>query len=144
MAYDANSIAAAFIRMSNPDAGDVMTNLKLQKLLYYAQGYYLAAYEKPLFREPIYAWDHGPVVKAVWDTYGKRGADPILPEEAQGEINDREVARFLAQIWALYGQFSAWKLREMTHKETPWRETGKNGVIKHALLKDYFSRYVRS
>jgi uncharacterized phage-associated protein len=52
-----------FLKLSQPDIGDVISNLKLQKLLYYAQGFYLAIYGKALFEEDIVAWEHGPVVR---------------------------------------------------------------------------------
>lgn len=47
----------------NREAGDTISNLKIQKMLYYAQGYSLALFNKPLFDDRIEAWKHGPVVK---------------------------------------------------------------------------------
>ncbi len=46
-----------------------VTNLKLQKLIYYAQGIALGNYTEKLFGENILAWEHGPVVKEIYDKY---------------------------------------------------------------------------
>ena len=43
-----------------------LSNLKLQKLLYYAQGHYLGDHAKPLFEDEIEAWVHGPVVRSIY------------------------------------------------------------------------------
>ena len=51
--------------LSIPEYED-LTNLKLQKLVYYAQGIHLAIYGKPLFNEAIKAWEHGPVVPELY------------------------------------------------------------------------------
>ena len=45
-----------FLKNQDLEAGDLMSNMKLQKLVYYAQGFYLAIKEKPLFPEPLVAW----------------------------------------------------------------------------------------
>ena len=45
-------------------------------------------------------------------------------------------------MYTVYGQFSAWKLRNMTHREPPWRDTPKGDVITHKILKEYFSTLV--
>ncbi|MBQ7262906.1 MAG: DUF4065 domain-containing protein [Synergistaceae bacterium] len=52
--------------------------LKLQKLLYYCQGYALALTGKPLFPEPVEAWRYGPVVDSVYQAY-KRYKGATIP-----------------------------------------------------------------
>ena len=80
-------VAKFFIGLANEQAeqnqGDLMTNLRLQKLLYFAQGWYLARYGKPLFSDEIEAWTYGPVVPEVYQTYkpnGKDGIEGTLPD----------------------------------------------------------------
>ena len=79
MTYAVSDIANYFIWRANSDEefGDNITNLKLQKLVYYAQGFHLAWYDKPLFHEPIDAWTHGPVVRTLYAQYQSRGANPL-------------------------------------------------------------------
>ena len=65
-------VAQYFLAKADEDAGDLMSNLKLQKLVYYAQGFALVLLEKPLFPERIEAWIHGPVVPHAISTAGDR------------------------------------------------------------------------
>lgn len=48
---------------------DMITHLKLQKLVYYAQGLYLAYFNKPLFTQSVEAWRHGPVVNDLYHIF---------------------------------------------------------------------------
>ena len=64
MAYKAIDIAKKLIFLAQQDeanGGECLTNLKLQKLLYYQQGYHLAAFGTPLFEENVESWMYGPV-----------------------------------------------------------------------------------
>ncbi|MCI8513016.1 MAG: DUF4065 domain-containing protein [Lachnospiraceae bacterium] len=58
-----------------------IANLKLQKLLYYAQGCFLAVAGAPLFLEDILAWQHGPVVEPVYYQYKGYGSGGIFQKE---------------------------------------------------------------
>ena len=71
-------VARYFLAQSDDDAGDIISNLKLQKLLYYAQGVTLALTGKPLFSDPIEAWQHGPVVPSVYRLYKVAAGHPNL------------------------------------------------------------------
>jgi uncharacterized phage-associated protein len=63
----AKDVAEWFINWaaSDEESSD-LTNMKLQKVLYYAQGHHVGQYGKPLFGDQIEAWSHGPVVASVW------------------------------------------------------------------------------
>ena len=54
-----------------------ITNLKLQKTLYYLQGYSLRALNDPAFNEAIRHWQYGPVVPTVYFAYSANGAEPL-------------------------------------------------------------------
>jgi len=138
------AIAEFFLQIAeSQEEEEPITHLKLQKLMYYAQGYHLVAYGGPLFEESLKAWDHGPVVPELYSVYQKHGAKPIPAEGTNLDLELSEEERdFLKEIWELYGQFSAWKLRNMTHSEFPWRETKRNETISHEKLIDYFQDYV--
>ena len=98
-----------------------MTHMKLQKLLYYCQGFSLALLGHPLFPEVIEAWLHGPVVPVVYQAFKHCGKTPVessglgsvdaLTSEEKGLIDD---------VYSVYGGYSAAKLRNLTHSETPW------------------------
>ena len=134
-------IARYFLAHVNEDYGDNISNLKLQKLVYYAQGFYLALYDKPLFSESIEAWTHGPVVPALYREYKDFGAGAIpIPQDMDFSIYDEQTKELLDDIFNVFGQFSAWKLRNMTHTEPPWKDadTCANKIISHESMKEYF------
>jgi len=73
-------VADYFLHVADMDDGDEgITNLKLQKLVYYAQGFHLALYGSPLFSDEIVAWQHGPVVVALYEKYKEFRKSPIDP-----------------------------------------------------------------
>lgn len=124
------------------DAGDLISNLKLQKLLYYAQGFHLSLYGgEPLFGERIMAWTHGPVVREAYHYYKQYGSGPIpVPDEIDAALYNERTADFLDEIYRIFGQFSAWKLRNMTHEEPPWKDAAPySGEITHDALIEYFT-----
>ena len=131
--YSVLDIAKWFLNINraqmNFEDSEYITNLKLQKLLYYAQGYYLARKNDPLFKEDFIAWEHGPVIRKVYDEYKKNGAKGIEYNEDFNISIDRETEIILNEVYEKFGQFSAWKLRDMTHQEMPWRTTTRNDII---------------
>lgn len=122
---------------------DGISNLKLQKLLYYAQGVSLALKGKPLFADAILAWTHGPVVESVYHAYKPYGSMPIPFDERLDDSwladEDREL---LENVYQSFSQYSAWKLRNMTHREDPWKKTQPSAAIDPSLIKNYFAREI--
>ena len=125
------------VRAMSTDS-EYITNLKLQKLLYYAQGVHMAEYGEKLFEEPIVAWSYGPVVESVYDTYKNNGFDGIKNFEPPIENFSEKEEKTLRTVDNSFGQYSAWKLVEMTHNETPWQSTPRNEVIKPYKIRAYF------
>lgn len=130
------------------EAEDYISNLKLQKLLYYCQGFVLALTGKTLFDNDILAWEHGPVVKEMYDVYKAYGAQEIMPKDRYPEnyfddLKTDDIADIIDEVWNVYGQFSAWKLRNMTHDELPWKKTPRNDVISNSLMYNYFKTQVQ-
>lgn len=149
MAYSVFDIANALLRLAyNSDgAEDLMSNMKLQKLLYYEQGYHLAQFDEPLFDDDIEAWQYGPVVPAVYQKYAEYGRNGIEPEDKSFEFtNDTEMNLFF-KVFETYGKFSACGLMELTHKEAPWlnaqRPLGHGRIIPKETLKTYFKSKMR-
>ena len=141
----ANDVARYFLASVDEDAGDIISNLKLQKLCYYAQGFHLAIYDAPLFPDAVLAWQHGPVVRDVWDTYREHEADSIpKPTGADFSALPEQAKELLDDVYESYGQYSAWKLRDLTHEEPPWLDAWTSGreVISPAAMHDYFETLV--
>ena len=141
-----HDVAKYLLAQVDAEVGDLISNLKLQKLAYYAQGFYLAFYDTPLFPEQIEAWTHGPVVPKLYHAYKEYGANAILsPTDVDFSKYDQDTKEFLDEIYFVFGQFSAWKLRNMTHEEPPWSNVAKEaGVITHAAMKKYFLTQIES
>ena len=106
------------------EAGDTISNLKMQKLLYYAQGHFLATYQIPLFNEKIQAWKYGPVVKEVYDRfkiYGNLAIDFKELDNFDSSIYTQEHLDTLPFVFNRYN-ISAKELVDKTHSEAPWKE----------------------
>ena len=143
MCYEAKDIAKWFLAYNDKveidGESEYISNLKLQKLLYYAQGTYMAITDKRLFKDDMKAWKHGPVVESVYHEYCDNGARGIKEyEEFDLESIDKETRSILEEVYDVFGQYSAWKLRNMTHEEDPWKNTQQNSVIPLESIKNYF------
>lgn len=138
----AKDIARYFLTLTEDDSGEGLSNLKLQKLVYYAQGFHLAIYGEPLFSDEIQAWQHGPVVPTLYRTYKIHGSNFIpVPDDVNLSAYSDQTTELLNEIYQIYGQFSAWKLRDLTHQEPTWSDAYKRDpgcVISHSAMKTYF------
>jgi uncharacterized phage-associated protein/antitoxin component HigA of HigAB toxin-antitoxin module len=120
-----------------------VTNLKLQKLVYYAQGIAFGSYSTKLFDEPILAWEHGPVVKVLYDRYKGNGSQPLLsnPNQSVDDIESNHLVRqILDETISIYGVYTPWVLRNKTHNETPWLETQRDEQISDEKMISFFRK----
>ena len=76
MAYPASLIAQLFVK-KGIEEGNPITQMKLQKVVYFAHGLYLGSQRKPLIKESFQAWKFGPVVPDIYHTYKLYGSAPI-------------------------------------------------------------------
>lgn len=86
--YTYNDIADYFIAVSN-STHDLITNLRLQKLVYYAQAWHLAIYQEPLFSEDFQAWVHGPVIPQLYTQYKEYKWNPITKDVVLDHVQDK-------------------------------------------------------
>ena len=141
--YSAKTVAKAIL-LNAASRNIEISNLKLQKLLYYAQGWRLAIFEQPLFPEAIEAWVHGPVVPEVFREY-KVHRWSSLPKP-EGHAANGYLKTWCDAILNTYGQFEAKELELRTHCETPWiaartgldPETPSHNVITHVSMRKFF------
>ncbi|CAG9932193.1 Panacea domain-containing protein [Candidatus Nitrotoga arctica] len=139
-------VADYFLAQQDTESGDTISNLKLQKLVYYAQGFHLAIFDAPLFNEPIAAWTHGPVIPELYQKFKIYGSGAI-PCSADIDLTrfDEETKAFLDEIYSVFNQYSGWTLRNMTHEELPWKEREADaGVISLESMKSYFKTRINS
>ena len=114
----AKAVARWFVNHADRDSGEAITQLKLQKLVFYADAWFLANFDRPLIKEDFEAWAHGPVVRSLYAKYRNKGWEALAPEA--GPVVPQGVEKYLEAVFEEYGQFSAKKLEKMTHSEEPW------------------------
>jgi uncharacterized phage-associated protein len=143
----AKDVAKYFISLSVPSTPLAITPLKLQKLVYYAQGWYMAFKGEPLFQEDIKAWDHGPVVPDIYYEYKHLGYLTIHPKPFENKVNGKRTftkqqLEILDDVWEAYGEYDGKYLEELTHQEDPWLYTDRNDTIEKPLIRKYFQTLV--
>ena len=123
--------------------GDVNL-VKLQKLLYFAEGLMLAIRDEPLFAEEMEAWMLGPVCPSVYYEY--QNADAIslgCPADFDEQSVGDEEKAIIKMALDLYGQYSPEELVEITHGQPPYREAKeRNEHINKETMKKFFSEQV--
>jgi uncharacterized phage-associated protein len=145
MSPELKNISDAIIVLHRNIFGESPSPMKLQKLCYYSQGYYLAENQIPLFGEDFQAWQHGPVVFELYTQYKHFQWRSISDDKELPEL-DSELHTFLENIVYAYGRYDGAALSTMTHRESPWIEAredldeyaGSNNVIEKSTMKKYF------
>ena len=135
-AYEA---ADFFIELTQSEEEEFMTPLRLQKLLYFAQGWSLARHGRPLFHESIVAWKYGPVVREVYEKYKPYMANPIIQPTARLDLIQGEDLSLLLDVYREYGCYTAKMLVRMTHQTKPWLDAVQGMEIPIESMRSYFS-----
>ncbi len=131
----ATTVASYFIEQSSTMAENDLTNLKLQKILFYAQAESLNATGKKLFIDDVEAWQYGPVVDFVYQWLKGCGAYPVTTFDVETDTSEASAVKkqFLQEIWDKYSIYSAAHLVKQTHEAgSPWTrfyESGKHATI---------------
>lgn len=117
-----------------------VTNLKLQKTLYYVQGYFLARFGMPIFEEQIVNWAYGPVVPSAYFEFCTNGASAIAPEIVTSVFAGLTATQTdcVCKVVEKCLEHSARDLVEMTHSEDPWKNTLRNQIINVFTIKAFF------
>jgi uncharacterized phage-associated protein len=145
----ANRVADWFLANVDRASGDSITHLKLQKLVYYAQAWSLANFNKPLFAEDFQAWAHGPVAPSIWTRYKGVQAESLPPAGAPPNLT-REQDAVLPEVLKIYGCYEAKFLENMTHNEDPWKTARGDlprlarctSIIPKRVMRDYYGEKI--
>jgi len=135
-----------------------LSNISMQKILYFAQGIHLAEFGKPLFANKIYAWEYGPVIKEVYHKFKKFGNNHIVKQiqiitflgedflSLKADLSKSE-QQFLSEIWDSFKEYDPFQLVALTHiPGSPWHTIYRkhNGnpprdtVVPINAMNDYF------
>lgn len=156
--YKSMDIAQYVINYSI-DNNHPVSNLKLQKLLYYIQAAFLIKKGEPCFEEDIEHWRHGPVVRNVYseykiymddvindkqtsyfDVYLNSNMKYVVKEVKYDENNfDDEDKTLTSKVIDSYKDILPWELVDKTHHEDPWLSTDTNEKITNESILRYFS-----
>ena len=150
-----SDIAKYFLYRSNQD-GELVSPLKMQKLVYYAYVWTLVKNKTKLFDEKIQAWPSGPVVPSLYRELKSYGSSPIdekyLGVKDEAELNaifskfPKEVKNVLDGVYETYSTKTAFELVALTHAEKPWLEArnnlaptkpSNNPILDATILKQY-------
>lgn len=143
--YSVNEVADTLIAMAREE-GIAISNLKLQKLMYYAQAWNLAFCKKPLFKAKFEAWVHGPVIPELFRRFKEhRWSTIIVPVTP---VKDPELREYLGKILRAYGKYGASQLEQLSHDESPWKdardgtppEVPSNAHISDESMKIFYTR----
>lgn len=156
MSYNAIDVARHVINYSN-EKGYGISNLKLQKLLYFVQASFLGAYDKTCFEDAIEAWDFGPVVPSVYREYKQYGSSDIPTikyyfSDAENHLSGWRISyednvlnkrdkEFVDYIVDGFAGYSAIDLVRVTHNQDPWRNAYKksrNSIISIESIKEFY------
>lgn len=158
MRFNSKSIANFFLDLA-ASRGEQLDPMKLQKLVYYAHGWYAGYTGQPLIDGQVQAWRFGPVIAALYYEFREFGADPITSRArewspAVGLVivpppRDEQLQRFLTNVWKSYGGYTGIKLSEFTHaRGGPWDQTRRNAggareaEIPFAVIQEHFAKVV--
>lgn len=163
MIYRALDIANYIIKKSVANQKP-LSNLKLQKILYYLQARFLVETGQPLFADSIEKWKYGPVIESVYHEfkiYGsgvidKVASNLIVERDSENNITDIRIETFnentidhddkkiiLETINALTN-YGAFQLVNRTHEQTIWKDyedlimMGLGGTYNNEELINYF------
>lgn len=140
--YTAEDIASYVIRKCTLD-NCAISNLQLQKILYYLQEEFFKEKRIALFTDEIEAWQFGPVVEMVYRKYCGYGSFPIYEKEKPLQEITLKDRSLIDKVVEEKRRIKSWDLVEMTHEPgTPWDQTYRKGVGERDIIqKEMIAEY---
>lgn len=107
------------------ERGEILTPLKLQKLMFYADAWHMALHGTEITDERFQAWVHGPVALSQYHRFKEFKWRPITASIERPIISEA-LTNHLDEIIDVFGSETAVALEMMTHQEKPWRDARGN------------------
>lgn len=149
MTYSSLSVANAFIELAR-DEKKTLTNMQLQKLVFFSHGYVLAYLNKELTNDPVKAWTFGPVYPELYNRlrhYGReRIPDTLSLPEIDNISKDSEEMKVIKGVWNAYKSHKASQLVDISHNVgSPWDQIwSKNKFqdIPDNITQEYYKKLI--
>lgn len=134
MAYDPRAIANAVLERAN-QIGRPLTNLDLQKIVYFLHGHFLRRHGRPLVDGEFEAWTYGPVHRTLYEAFKAYGDGPVDARATSFDpirrvrrelpaLSDPEAIEVLDDVLHHYLDIPTFALVEITHQRgSPWHAT---------------------
>ena len=138
--YSALDISKYIISYEHSKNREV-SNLRLQKLLYFVQAKFLRETGKPCFLDTMEAWDFGPVVVSVYHEYKIYGGLDITFSVQVPKIDSSSIM-LLNNILDYVADYPTWQLVDITHEQKPWIDARNNidKTITVDAMKSFFCK----
>lgn len=157
--FDARAVANLVLEEADA-AGISIYSTSLLKILYFGHGWHLAKYGMPLVAQPFEAWEHGPVIRVVYDQIREYSGRAIVTRlhafdpktmrtvVARADV-DRESAKLLRGVLGAYGSLHPHDLSQLTHEDgSPWNDvwnaalmgTAPGAKLNNGAIREYFLR----
>lgn len=143
MAVSSLAVANELLRLAQEERVQ-LTNMQLQKLVFFSHGYHLALQNEPLYYEETRAWPFGPVIPNLYEhlqQYGSSSVTSYLPSSEALNEQQRSIIRL---VWDAYKQYDAWRLSDISHRPgSPWEKTwihDRFGPIDPRAVHHYYSQ----
>ena len=141
MTYSALEVAR-YIIYHEAQQGRTVSNLRLQKLLYFVQAQFLVNSPdgQPCFRQRMEAWDFGPVVPEVYRAYRYYGSAVIPYDGCETTSISAEDGRLIGAMLNHCAKYSTPTLVDITHAQDPWKNAYHNfdNEIRPEAIRAYF------
>lgn len=149
MAYSSLSVANAFIELARRE-GQALTNMQLQKLVFFAHGYVLAFLDKPLTNDPVKAWTFGPVYTALYNSlrhYGRNEVCETFPlQESESITANSQEMQVITSVWNAYKLHKASQLVNISHNVgSPWAQVWENNKFEEIpdhITQAYYKKLI--
>jgi uncharacterized phage-associated protein len=142
--YDARAVANLILDEADRKSLNI-SNLTLQKLLYFCHGLFLISYGRPLVGGYFEAWKFGPVHPGVYEAFKVAAEKPIsfraeklnLVTQVYCEVDkvtDQDCLKTVSRVLDAYGGLSAGRLVELSHApNAPWAFVVDNSKVRPML-----------
>ncbi len=139
--YNAHEIALYVINWCH-EHGFIITNLKLQKLLYFLQGENCRVRHSRLISDDFYAWQLGPVIPEVYYEFAMYSSSEIPEQKSLIPSFPEEEKSLIDRVLSKYAVKSTWDLVDISHSQDPWKYNhqvfGDRSIIPYQSIENYY------